>query len=448
MRQLVSRLRSHRWLLVMLLVALILRAALAPQWAYLKPDFTDENFWRSWMQAIHQQGLLNIFRTTGTDYVGYHYVLWLLDIAYGRLGGGSYDASSPSLHLLLKAPPILFDLALIVAVYAVSRSLFEELRASNGKTLALVAAAVIALQPAVLYDSAVWSQTDSAVTLAMLLALFLVARGRIGWGFAVWAAGFLVKPHPVIVLPLLLYMAWRKGGKKPVVGAVTILLVVSMGLLPWLLHGDAGNLLRVYHSLAGADYERLSASAWNLWWFFDITSQPKPEQVAFAFLTYRMIGLLLSAGAGLLALLYLRARQSLEGALVSAAYLAFAFYMLPVSTHERYLYPFLALLLPVAVVRARWRALFGAASLAFFVYLFVVAPPMESYAGRWVDSPLSVAVASLNCLLFALFTGALATVALPSAAALALPKLRRKALDATATPVGVHGNASLQESHR
>jgi hypothetical protein len=36
---------------------------------------------------------------------------------------------------------------------------------------------VIAFQPVVLYDSAVWAQTDAAVTVAMLLAIVLVATG-------------------------------------------------------------------------------------------------------------------------------------------------------------------------------------------------------------------------------------------------------------------------------
>lgn len=405
-------LKSHYLLGILLISALLVRIALMPLWAYLPNDFSDEGFWKDWMLAIHQHGLLNIFHTT-TDYVGYHYVLWLLTLIYSVIGGG-YGHEVFRLHLLVKAPPVLFDLALIGAVYAVSLSLFDELRVAHGKALALGAAAVVAFQPAILYDSAVWAQTDSAVTLAMLLSLFFVARGRIAAGFGVWTLGFLVKPHPIIVLPLLIYLAWRQGAKSLFSGLVTSTAVGLVALAPWLLHGDGPQIFRLYHGLFDADYGRLSAQAWNLWWFFDLTSHPQPAQSVAGFITFRTLGLVFTIFAGLLALLYLHARTNLRGTLVAAAYLAFAFYLLPVSTHDRYLYPFFALILPLAMIEKRWRPIYAMASIVFFFNLAVVAPPIHSFSGRWISSPFTIGAAALNCLLFATFTLEMARVAAPS----------------------------------
>jgi Gpi18-like mannosyltransferase len=425
--------RSYRHLGALLALALIIRVMLTPFSAYWGKDGTDEIFWKDWMLAIHQHGLLNIFRSTNTDYVGYQYVLWLLSLINDAIGG-VYGNEALGLHLLVKVPPILFDLGLIIAVYAVSRSLFEELRLQQAGALALGAAAVIALQPAVLYDSAVWSQTDSAITLAMLLALFFVVRGRTKLGFGIWAAGFLIKPHPIIILPLLLYLAWRQSPRVLKQGLATVAVVWLVGLGPWLLHGDAGNVLRVYSYLFNADYGGLTASAWNLWWLFDQTLHPQPGQAAFGFVTYRMLGFLLSASAGFLALFYLHARPNLRGALVAAAYLAFAFYLLPVSTHERYLYPFLVFMLPAAVVDKRWRLLYIAASATFFLNLVVVAPPVYGlFPARWVGSPFTMTVAALNCALFALFTLAVLPVAFPSMRAL-LQRSSRGARGMASTP--------------
>ncbi|MGA2284980.1 MAG: glycosyltransferase 87 family protein [Dehalococcoidia bacterium] len=411
--------RDHLPLIALLVVAIAIRLPLLPLWAYQDKGFTDEGFWKNWMVAIHQHGLLNIFRTTDTDYVGYHYVLWLLARINGIIGG-SWDYSAFRLRLLVKAPPVLFDLGLIVAVYAVSRALFEELRLPRSNVLALIAAAVMAVQPAVLYDSAVWSQTDSAVTLAMLLALFFVARGNIKLGFGIWGVGFLIKPHPIVILPLLIYLAWRQSPRALRSGVVTVAAVWLIGLGPWLVHGDLLNILRVYRGLFEADYDRLSASAWNLWWFADLSLHPHPDQGIIPFITYRTIGLVLTVSAGFLALFYLHARPNLRGALVAAAYLSFAFYLLPISTHDRYLYPFLAFMLPIAVAEPRWRALYGLASVAFFFNLAVVAPPIADFAGRWTGSPFTIAVAALNCLLFALFTVALVPIAAQSARTLLL----------------------------
>jgi Gpi18-like mannosyltransferase len=411
-------LRAHRRLIILLAVALLLRLLLTPLWAYLPNGYTDEGFWKTWMLAIHQHGLLNIFRTTNTDYVGYHYVLWLLSLIYDA-AGGVYGPDVLGLHLLVKAPPILFDLGLIVAVYAVALSLFREMRLARAESMALLAAGVFAVQPAVLYDSAVWSQTDSAVTLAMLLSVFLVARGRSELGFGVWAAGFLIKPHPIIVLPLLVYLAWRNGIKPFARSFAVVAGVWAVALSPWVLHGDLGRILHVYGALFGADYERLSADAWNFWWFFDLALHPKPDQVVFAFLTYRMLGLALTVSAGVLALLYLHARPTLAGALAAAAYLAFAFYLLPISTHDRYLYPFLALLLPLAIAESRWRWLYAVVSVTFFFNLTVVAPPISAFSGRWLESPFTVGVAAVNCLVFALLTLMVGRVAVPTARELA-----------------------------
>src|SRR5207247_11336260 len=103
-----------------------LRVGLIPLYAYLPGSSLDEYAWKRWMQAIHEHGVLNVFQTTNTDYVGYHWVLWLLSILYGWIGGGSYAENLPArraalafpLHVLLKLPPLIFDALLVVAVYA------------------------------------------------------------------------------------------------------------------------------------------------------------------------------------------------------------------------------------------------------------------------------------------------------------------------------------------
>jgi len=417
--------RSYYPLAALLAAALVVRIALTPLWAYLPNNFSDEGCWKDWMQAIHQHGLLNVFRTANTDYVGYQYVLWLLSGVYSAIGGSNYGHEVLRLHLLVKAPSVLFDMGLIIAMFAVSRSLFQEMHLPRPQTLALIAAAVIAFQPAVLYDSAVWSQTDSAVTLAMLLALFFAIRGRPKWAFGIWAAGFLIKPHPIIILPLLLYLTWRRDGRALLPGFATAAGVALIALAPWLIHGDGTQIARIYRNLFDADYQRLSAQAWNAWWFADLTLHPKPDQAVFVFVSYRMLGLLLTISTGFLALLYLHARANLRGSLVAAAYLAFAFYLLPVSTHDRYLYPFFAFMLPVTVAERRWRLMYALASVAFLFNLTVVAPPVHAFSGRWTGSPFTMGMAALNCALFGVFTLEISRVALPSARVLLQRRFRR-----------------------
>ena len=81
----------------------------------------------------------------------------------------------------MKVPSIIFDVILILTVHWATATLLRlEGRQSPAvvRWAPLAAAAVVAFQPAVLYDSAVWAQTDSAITAAMLAAIVLAASGR------------------------------------------------------------------------------------------------------------------------------------------------------------------------------------------------------------------------------------------------------------------------------
>jgi hypothetical protein len=274
--------------------------------------------------------------------------------------------------------------------------------------LALIAAAVIAFQPAVLYDSAVWAQTDSAITAAMLGAILLAYAARPALSGAAYALGLAVKPHPVIIGPLLLLGLLRHGGVRAAAMAGAAGLVVAAIVLgPWVLHGDGGRIIDVYQTLFTKDHNRLSELAWNAWWPSDQAGDPRPGSTVFGtmpFLSYRELGLALSVGAAGLAVAYSLARPGLQFALVAAAYQAFAFYMLPIASHERYLYPLLALLLPVVMVDRRWLWLYAPLSVTFFLNLFIVAPPVKSWGDRWVYGDFGVGVAYVHIALFAAFS--------------------------------------------
>jgi glycosyl transferase family 87 len=422
-----SIVREHP-LAALIVAALLVRFALAPLYAYLPNGLLDEGFWKHWMEYIDSDGVLNIFRTTDTDYVGYHWVLWLLAGIYNVIGG-PYTQTTPSLHILVKMPSIAFDVALILVVYHATRLLVREdltpqpplrqaergspgAQSAGESRLPMIAAAVIAFQPAVLYDSAVWAQTDSAITAAMLGAILLAHAGRPALSGASYALGLAVKPHPVILGPQLLLVLLRNGSvRAAMIAGAAVVAVAAIVLGPWILHGDLGRIIDVYQLLFSKDHNRLSELAWNLWWPFDYAGDPRPGSALFGampFLTYRLLGLALSAAAAALALAFATTRPGLRFALIAAAYQAFAFYALPVAAHERYLYPFLGLLLPVAMVDRRWLWLYVPVSATFFLNLVVVAPPIRELMDRWVYGEFGVAIAVVNIALFAAFTVVLA----------------------------------------
>ncbi len=310
----------------------------------------------------------------------------------------------------MKTPSVLGDVLLIIVTWHATSALVRGER--RRRRLALTAAAVIAFQPAVLYDGAVWAQADASISAAMLAALLLAARGRPSAAWAAWALGFLIKPQPVLLVPVLLVLTLRTSGVRGTVRAVAVAAcVTAVVLAPWILHGDGHRVMAAYGALMGTTYGRLSVSAWNIWWFADRFGHASPtDSVAMLpFVTYRALGTLLLLGAGTVAAGYLRARTDLRRALIAGAYMAFAFYMLPMSMHERYMLPFLVLLLPVAAVERRWLWLYVPASATLFLNMYVIAPSVSSWSGRWVDAPFVWAAAGLNVAVFCVFTAIVAS---------------------------------------
>jgi hypothetical protein len=253
----------------------------------------------------------------------------------------------------------------------------------------------------------------------MIASVVLAARRKPGWAAACWAVGFAIKPQPIVVVPVLVVLVLRRSGWRGLLkSGVVATAVVAAVISPWVLHGDASRIYDIYNTVFRSQQysDRLSADAWNLWWFWDVSSHPLPHDAIFsglAFLTFKGAGLALSLAAAALAAASTWRRPTLRGALIAAAYMAFAFYLLPTGTHERYLYPFLGLLLPVALLARRWLPLYAAVSVTFAANLLVVAPPIHDWMGRWVTSPFSLGVAAANVALFSAMTLALVYGALP-----------------------------------
>jgi hypothetical protein len=404
---------------VLVAAALAVRAVLVPLHAYLPGVSSDERIWISWMQSIHEHGVLNVLRTTTTSYPGYQWVLWLVSLLY-EWAGGSYSHPGPGLHLLVKTPSLLGDALLMLVTWHATSDLARG--EDQRRRLALTATAVIAFQPAILYDGAVWAQVDAAMSGAMLLALLLAARDRPGTAWAVWGLALLIKPQPVQLLPVLAVLTLRtSGGWGLLRGAGGVATVTGLVLGPWILHGDAGRLATAYGGLMGSNYGRLSVSAWNIWWLADRFGGAAPGDTVGLLtpLTYRALGILMLFSAGVIAAAYLWARTDLRRALIAGSYMAIAFYTLPTSMHERYMLPLLALMLPVAVIERRWLWLYVPASATIYLNMYVIAPSVSAWSGRWVTAPFVWGVASLNVAMFIAISAIVA-----SGARAVLPELR------------------------
>jgi len=100
-------------------------------------------------------------------------------------------------RMMVGTPALLADFALGLAVFALTWRL-------AGRPAAWAALLFFALNPALLFDTVVWIQSDSAYTLVILLSVAMLMQEELAaaWGLAALAS--LIKPLALSLLPLLL----------------------------------------------------------------------------------------------------------------------------------------------------------------------------------------------------------------------------------------------------
>jgi Gpi18-like mannosyltransferase len=259
-----------------------------------------------------------------------------------------------------------------------------------GRGRALIAPALYLFNPAVLLAGPVWGQVDAAGSLVLLLALLALAVGRFGLAGALTVLAGMVKPQfGLVVLPVVTVavMRWRATGSRvPLVrgllGGVAAYLVVAVPL-------RLDPITFVGQVIESGGYKQMSsANAANIWGLFHGYRIPDG-------------GLLYVGGALLLiglaaSLLPLRRRQDLATVLAVGLFVCFAFYFLPTRVHERYLFPAMAVLAPLAATS--WRVfvpylLLTAGFAASILFALFDTTPFTFYP--WVEDLVTLPVARI-----------------------------------------------------
>ncbi len=97
-------------------------------------------------------------------------------------------ATGDTLRIIVESPGLIADFFLALVVFAYVRE-------TARRKLALVAMLMVALNPALLFDTVIWGQSDSVLTFVMWLSVVatLESEYEISWGLA--AIAVLIKPQ-------------------------------------------------------------------------------------------------------------------------------------------------------------------------------------------------------------------------------------------------------------
>lgn len=372
----------------LLLVTLAAKIAVAPYFGF----YGDVGTYKAWAYDLASKGPDNFYRPGYfADYPpGYMYILWLVGSVLQEMGTSGGEALATT---AIKLPALLTDLFAAWLLFALLRP-----RAGRGATWAVVLA--YALNPALIFNSAIWGQTDSVFTLILLLGVCLLAQGSLALASALLTLAALTKPQTLVFLPLLAAWpgTWRWPEKLP--GAAIAAVVVAASLVFPVGGSDPFRWVLGLYAQQAASYPETSANAFNLMAILGGLRQPDARLLLG--ISFRKWGIALFGGYFLFALYLLWRRRGRTMLFYLCFLTPFALFLLMTRMHERYLYPsfaFLALLLPA---RRRLWVIFAGLSLTYSVNLAYVYTALQANRFLPVHDPVAMACAGLNILFFVL----------------------------------------------
>ena len=336
--------RDPIWpLFVLLALALVPRLAVAPKLGHRGDEAANQQF----SLEMLRYGF-DFYRQTDSCYPPVMlYLMGGASAVWSALGGDLTPGGVP-FRVLIKLLAILGDLGILLLVY------FAFLRTRSVRQQ-LLYGCLVALNPVLIYDGAIWGQLESLVLLPLVGAVVACQRKQPSVSLSLAVLAVLIKPHAAAALPLLALACYQKSGLRRTVLAVVVATIVFVLLVAPFQVGSPPSML-VTNMLGhkgdlNVQYSSLNAfNIWGLGGFFESQYQK------IAGLTYLTWGLILGGIAYLWAGFVQWRNREPEGlwASLTLAYLGIFLFM--TMMHERYIfYPAaLATVWLVADVQVAW----------------------------------------------------------------------------------------------
>jgi dolichyl-phosphate-mannose--protein O-mannosyl transferase len=346
--------RLNRWSLpAILFVGLVLRLA----YLHAQGFPNDIAAFQAWAIDLVKDGPPQFYAKAGfLDYPpGYFYILGIVGWIWANLFGVAHDPSYGILAMLVKLPGIFFDLGLGALVYAIVKRFTSE-------RVALGAAALYVINPAIIFVSAIWGQVDSVACFFALLAVYALLRSDdfetptpatlwIVGGWLSFAYSLIIKPQATVLLPLLLAFAFASRARSAlrlratacgIVAAIALTVVLAE---PFHLSNPIAAIAWVIERLSyGTNvYPYNSLNAFTIWvlrvpWKFGSGLFWQPDS--------QMIGPLSQGAWGIILVLlslalvvwrYLQVKTP-QALLEGSAIALLGFFVLSTRMHERYVF--------------------------------------------------------------------------------------------------------------
>ena len=370
----------------LLALSFAVRFLLFPTQGYVN----DLNTFASWFNTAAEHGPRVFYSVVSwCDYPPLNvYFFW----GFGSLAQALSLSGTQAMSSIVKLAPNIFDIATAFLIYVFVRQRL------NFKT-ALLATALYAFNPAVIFNTAVWGQFDAIYTFLLVLSLMLALASKPELSAVAFALGILTKPQSIALLPLIAFLIFRKNGWRRLListlaGAATVFVVI----LPFEWSNPVTFLSNIYFG-AYSGYEYTSINAFNAWALGGLWV---PDGALF------IVGWVLFGAFAAFTLFVLHRRFNASGemlVLFSAFMLLFGFFMLPTRIHERYLFPAISMLALMFPFIKKARMLYVVLTATLLVNVSYVLYWLNVYADSGFSpnlsgDPVVLAVSLINLMTF------------------------------------------------
>ncbi len=373
--------------------ALITIAALAVFKVVLLPFFPgfgpDVGSYQAWALQIAKLGPAHTYQHGYfLDYPpGYLYALWVAGVF-----AGITHASGDFLRTIVESPAIIADFFLAFAVFAY-------MRRGARPAIAYVALLMVALNPALLFDTVVWGQSDSVLTFTMWLSLIAILADQYEVAWAMAAISVLVKPQGLMLLPML---AWWTMLETPITtwvrSAVVAISVFIIGIVPFQIGHPWNWIIELYTSTA-AYYHETSVNAFNLMALIGGLRQSDSQSIAG--ISYFGLGMSLLVPLYAFVGWIVWRRPSAKTLIYAAFITVFGFFMLAPRMHERYVYPAIVFTIPLAFDSVEMLAIFVVLTLTALFNLAYILHTLQTVVFLPSRDTWAMIASAVNVLVFA-----------------------------------------------
>ncbi len=325
----------------------------------------------------------------------YLYVLGII----GKLIKFFLVDSNSILLFMLKLPAIIADIATGYLLYRLSKKYLSQ-------SWCLFIVWLYVFNPVTIFNSALWGQVDSFLTLFIMIGLILIDAGRLSWAAAFFVLAILTKPQGVFVVPVLLWELFRRKKVRDFLGAALAGLVTfAIVILPFSLARGPFWIVQQYIKTA-KQFPFATVNAYNIYAL--VGANLKYDSTNFLLLNYYTWGFIFILGLlGLGTFLYwnnLKRENPCNGlSFLTALLLSVGIFVLATRMHERYLFAALTIALLVYIRFPDRRVLYLFAGLTVTNYLNIAQICFEAFHQNVYGPDWIVPVVSLTNVLLLVY---------------------------------------------